>query len=158
MQVVDGWELNGELFPNEGDHPLPIKERVAEFCGKSRWYRGKKIFTSSQNAALLQYRVPLRGRGFVVSARYPKNPRREYNDLIMTLAWISKNIQLRNPKKIYITELEIYISRTHMDNFTFFKRKMEKYERNLWIFLWSTFNETQQYGLFFYLYFIRYSD
>ncbi|XP_050445634.1 corticotropin-releasing factor-binding protein [Cataglyphis hispanica] len=75
LAVVDGWELNGELFPNEGDHPLPIKERVTEFCGKSRWYRGKKIFTSSQNAALLQYRVPLRGRGFVVSARYPKNPR-----------------------------------------------------------------------------------
>ncbi|XP_072753625.1 corticotropin releasing hormone binding protein [Anoplolepis gracilipes] len=75
LAVVDGWELNGELFPNEGDHSLPIKERVSEFCGKSRWYRSKKIFTTSQNAALLQYRVPQRGRGFVVSARYPKNPR-----------------------------------------------------------------------------------
>ncbi|CAL1676542.1 unnamed protein product [Lasius platythorax] len=75
LAVVDGWELNGELFPNEGDHILPIKDRVTEFCGKNRWYRSKKIFTSSQNAALIQYRVPLRGRGFVVSARYPKNPR-----------------------------------------------------------------------------------
>lgn len=75
LAVVDGWELNGELFPNEGDHSLPIKDRVTEFCGKNRWYRSKKIFTSSQNAALIQYRVPLRGRGFVVSARYPKNPR-----------------------------------------------------------------------------------
>ncbi|EFN70026.1 Corticotropin-releasing factor-binding protein [Camponotus floridanus] len=75
LAVVDGWELNGELFPSEGDHSLPIKERVTEFCGKSRWYRSKKIFTSSQNAALLQYRIPMRGKGFVVSARYPKNPR-----------------------------------------------------------------------------------
>ncbi|XP_029165361.1 corticotropin-releasing factor-binding protein [Nylanderia fulva] len=75
LAVVDGWELNGELFPNECDHSLPIKDRVTEFCGKNRWYHSKKIFTSSQNAALIQYRVPQRGKGFVVSVRYPKNPR-----------------------------------------------------------------------------------
>lgn len=75
-QIIDGWELNGEVFPSESDHPLPIKERVNEFCGKNRWY--KKTFKTSQNAALLQYRIPATGKGFVVSAKYPKNPRREY--------------------------------------------------------------------------------
>lgn len=70
--------MDGEIFPSEADHPLPMKERVNEFCGKSRWY--KRTFTSSQNAAILQYRIPMRGKGFVISARYPKNPRREYNE------------------------------------------------------------------------------
>ncbi|XP_077281152.1 corticotropin releasing hormone binding protein [Temnothorax americanus] len=73
LAVIDGWELNGEIFPSESDHSLSTKERTSEFCGKNRWYR--RTFTSSQNAALLQYRIPLRGKGFVVSARYPKNPR-----------------------------------------------------------------------------------
>ncbi|XP_011331751.1 corticotropin-releasing factor-binding protein [Ooceraea biroi] len=73
LAVIDGWELNGEVFPSEGDHPLLMKERVNEFCGKNRWFR--KTFVSSQNAAILQYRVPLRGKGFVVSVKYPKHPR-----------------------------------------------------------------------------------
>ncbi|XP_018052772.1 PREDICTED: corticotropin-releasing factor-binding protein [Atta colombica] len=73
LAVIDGWELNGEVFPSESDHSLSMKERTNEFCGKNKWYR--KTFTSSQNAALLQYRVPLRGKGFVISARYQKNPR-----------------------------------------------------------------------------------
>lgn len=107
-QVVDGWELNGELFPNEGDHPLPIKERLTEFCGKSRWYRGKKIFTSSQNAVLIQYRVPLRGRGFVVSARYPKNPRRKYNLINYDT---SLNFEESRNRKM----LERYTSRSRTD-------------------------------------------
>jgi len=53
-----------------------MKDRVNEFCGRNRWSR--KTFVSSQNAAILQYRVPLRGKGFVVSAKYPKSRRREY--------------------------------------------------------------------------------
>jgi len=74
--MIDGWEMNGEIFPSEGDHPLLMKDRVNEFCGRNRWFR--KTFVSSQNAAILQYRVPLRGKGFVVSAKYPKSRRREY--------------------------------------------------------------------------------
>ncbi|KYN14986.1 PREDICTED: corticotropin-releasing factor-binding protein [Trachymyrmex cornetzi] len=73
LAVIDGWEMNGEVFPSENDHSLSMKERTNEFCGKNKWYR--RTFTSSQNAALLQYRVPLRGKGFVISARYQKNPR-----------------------------------------------------------------------------------
>ncbi|XP_014484378.1 PREDICTED: corticotropin-releasing factor-binding protein [Dinoponera quadriceps] len=73
LAVIDGWEMDGEIFPSEADHSLPIKDRVNEFCGKSRWYR--KTFTSSQNAAVLQYRIPMRNKGFVISARYPKNSR-----------------------------------------------------------------------------------
>lgn len=70
VSFVDGWELNGEVFPSAADHPLSLDERVSEFCGR----RVKKVFLSTQNAALIQYRIPHRGRGFSVMVRYPKNP------------------------------------------------------------------------------------
>ncbi|XP_020282228.1 corticotropin-releasing factor-binding protein [Pseudomyrmex gracilis] len=73
LAVIDGWELNGEVFPSEADHMLPVKERVNEFCGKNGWRR--KTFSSSQNVALLQYKIPSSEKGFVVFAKYPKNPR-----------------------------------------------------------------------------------
>lgn len=74
-QVVDGWELNGEVFPSEMDHRLPLKQRSSEFCGKNIVV--KRTFTSSQNAAVIQYRIPKPGKGFTVLATFLKNPRRE---------------------------------------------------------------------------------
>ncbi|XP_015126073.1 corticotropin-releasing factor-binding protein [Diachasma alloeum] len=70
VSVVDGWELNGELFPSPMDHPLPLKERFDEFCGK----RVSKTYVSTQNAILIQYRIPVRGKGFSVYVRSHKNP------------------------------------------------------------------------------------
>ncbi|XP_063585804.1 corticotropin-releasing factor-binding protein-like [Penaeus indicus] len=68
VSFVDGWELGGELFPSEVDAPL--EGRVHEFCGRLK----KKVFQSSGNAALIQYRVPRRGNGFKITVRYTKNP------------------------------------------------------------------------------------
>ncbi|XP_026480457.1 corticotropin-releasing factor-binding protein-like [Ctenocephalides felis] len=97
---IDGWELNGEIFPSPSDHPSAMRDRVAEMCGASgplsssssvaaaassplqssltgapltgRHWVGRTL-RSSQNAALLQYRVGGRGRGFGVSVRYVPN-------------------------------------------------------------------------------------
>ena len=77
VQVVDGWELNGEVFPSEMDHRLPLKQRISEFCGKNIGV--KRSFTSSQNAAVIRYRIPKPGKGFTLFARFLKNPRREWN-------------------------------------------------------------------------------
>ncbi|KAH8384196.1 hypothetical protein KR200_002285, partial [Drosophila serrata] len=74
LQFVDGWELNGEYFPGIKDHHRPLEERVYEFCNNYRqWPRvsNKKFFRSSQNAALLQYRIPTRG-SFVANVRFHK--------------------------------------------------------------------------------------
>nr|XP_053656150.1 corticotropin-releasing factor-binding protein-like [Cherax quadricarinatus] len=68
VSFVDGWELGGELFPSEVDAPL--EGRVHEFCGRLK----TKTFTSSGNAALIQYRVPSRGDGFRITVRYVRNP------------------------------------------------------------------------------------
>ncbi|XP_037951690.1 corticotropin-releasing factor-binding protein [Teleopsis dalmanni] len=74
MAFVDGWELNGEYFPGLSDHHRLLKDRVIEFCNNYRQWpviSNKKFFRSSQNAALLQYRIPLRG-SFIVNIRYHK--------------------------------------------------------------------------------------
>nr|APD15634.1 corticotropin-releasing factor-binding protein [Cotesia chilonis] len=70
VSFVDGWELNGEFFPPENDHELPFEKRVTEFCGS----RVSHTFLSSQNSALVQYRIPVKGKGFTMFVRYRKNP------------------------------------------------------------------------------------
>ncbi|XP_076045443.1 corticotropin-releasing factor-binding protein [Oratosquilla oratoria] len=69
VSFVDGWELNGAVFPSEEDFPL--EGRFHEFCGKLK----KKVFISSQNAAVIQYRVPKRGDGFKITVKFVKNPK-----------------------------------------------------------------------------------
>ena len=73
MQVVDGWEFNGELFPSVKDHEKGLESRFHEFCGRRRI---RKSFQSSQNAALIQYRIPMFGQGFSVRVQHVVNPRR----------------------------------------------------------------------------------
>lgn len=65
--------MNGQVFPSELDHPLPGNDRFAEFCNKPV----ARTFISSQNAALIQYRIPTKGNGFTVFVRHRKNPTRE---------------------------------------------------------------------------------
>nr|XP_023018565.1 corticotropin-releasing factor-binding protein [Leptinotarsa decemlineata] len=71
ISVVDGWELNGEFFPSPHDHPRPLRSRFSEFCGEKKV---KQIFLSSQNVALIQYRMPARGSTFSFNVRFVKNP------------------------------------------------------------------------------------
>ncbi|XP_057340093.1 corticotropin-releasing factor-binding protein [Microplitis mediator] len=70
VSFVDGWELNGEFFPPPNDHELPFENRITEFCGK----HVSHTFISSQNSALIQYRIPFKGKGFTLFVRYRKNP------------------------------------------------------------------------------------
>ncbi|XP_055710742.1 corticotropin-releasing factor-binding protein isoform X1 [Phlebotomus papatasi] len=79
MAFVDGWELNGQYFPGIHDHHLDIKDRVKEFCNENlNWFPNyhiaPKIYRSSQNAALLQYRIPFRG-SFHVNVRFRTHPK-----------------------------------------------------------------------------------
>ncbi|XP_076232503.1 corticotropin releasing hormone binding protein [Calliopsis andreniformis] len=73
ISVVDGWELNNEVFPSDMDHQLSLKQRNDEFCGKNLGM--KKTLLSSQNVAVIRYKVPKPGKGFTVFARFVKNPR-----------------------------------------------------------------------------------
>ncbi|CAB3369546.1 Hypothetical predicted protein [Cloeon dipterum] len=91
VALFDGWELNREYFPAEEDHPLPMRRRFIETCNgapaeestsglrgvaaaPSAFGQQKRSLMSYQNAALVQFRVPQKSRGFTVSVRFPRNP------------------------------------------------------------------------------------
>ncbi|KAJ2952128.1 hypothetical protein O0L34_g4406 [Tuta absoluta] len=64
---VDGWELNGQVWPADTWND----DRVVESCGQ----RPQSKLISHQNAALVQYRVPARGKGFAITIRHLKKAR-----------------------------------------------------------------------------------
>ncbi|CAH2240013.1 jg3440 [Pararge aegeria aegeria] len=64
---VDGWELNGQVWPADSWDD----DRVIESCDQ----RPQRKLVSRQNAALIQYRVPARGKGFAVTIRHLRNAR-----------------------------------------------------------------------------------
>lgn len=57
------------------EHNLPLKDRITEFCGLTAPTR---VFTSTQNAAMIQYRIPKRGRGFSFKVNFLKNLNRKW--------------------------------------------------------------------------------
>lgn len=68
---LDGWELNGNILPSVNDHLLPLADRVAEFCGPNR----QPIqLVSTQNNAMVQYKIKKPGHRFLVSVEYIPNP------------------------------------------------------------------------------------
>ncbi|KAH9398430.1 hypothetical protein TYRP_019078 [Tyrophagus putrescentiae] len=72
LSVMDGWELNGQFFPGPEDHPLPRQVRYHEFCGGAK---PRKTFPMSQNAGLIEFRIPIAGQGFMVRVRFVPNPK-----------------------------------------------------------------------------------
>ena len=73
-QVFDGWELNGNVFPGADDHPLGVDDRSNLLCSGSA---SKKVFVSSQNAALVSFKIPKAGQGFRISVKYITNEDRK---------------------------------------------------------------------------------
>ena len=69
-KVFDGWILKGEKFPSSQDHPLPTTERYIDFCesGLSR-----RSIRSSQNVAMIFFRVHEPGNGFTLTIRTEPN-------------------------------------------------------------------------------------
>ncbi|XP_047528669.1 corticotropin-releasing factor-binding protein [Vanessa atalanta] len=64
---IDGWELNGQVWPADSWDD----DRVVESCDT----RPQRKLVSRQNAALVQYRVPARGKGFAITIRHLRNAR-----------------------------------------------------------------------------------
>lgn len=68
ISVLDGWELNGEVFPPKGD--LPLDGRVEELCGRHK----RKVYVSTSNAASLLYSLPRKGDVFKITVKFIKHP------------------------------------------------------------------------------------
>jgi hypothetical protein len=71
LVLVDGWEINGELFPSTSDHPVPVEQRYLAFCGQDR---PRGVMIMSQNVALIQFRIPRPGQYFTIRVDYQFNP------------------------------------------------------------------------------------
>nr|XP_004226706.1 corticotropin-releasing factor-binding protein-like isoform X2 [Ciona intestinalis] len=56
IQVVDGWLTKDNFLPGIYDHHLPTRSRIWDYCER-RGEDGRFSFTSSQNVALVQFRV-----------------------------------------------------------------------------------------------------
>lgn len=69
VAVVDGWELQGELFPSPEEIEGGFEAQYQTFCGQPR----ARVFVASQNVALVQFRVPRAGQGFRVRVRFLPN-------------------------------------------------------------------------------------
>ena len=70
--MFDGWELNGKVFPGQEDHQLSLDQRSNPHCSG----RGFQPFLSSQNAALVSFKIPTPGQGFKLRVRFHPNPER----------------------------------------------------------------------------------
>ncbi|KFV62184.1 Corticotropin-releasing factor-binding protein [Dryobates pubescens] len=70
LKVFDGWILKGEKFPSSLDHPLPTSQRYVDFCESSNTQR---TIRSSQNVAMIFFRIHQPGNGFTVTVKKNTN-------------------------------------------------------------------------------------
>ncbi|NXW38859.1 CRHBP protein, partial [Phaetusa simplex] len=66
LKVFDGWILKGEKFPSSFDHPLPTSQRYVDFCESGNIQRSIR---SSQNVAMIFFRIHQPGNGFTVTVK-----------------------------------------------------------------------------------------
>ncbi|OXB66303.1 hypothetical protein ASZ78_004252 [Callipepla squamata] len=69
-RVFDGWILKGEKFPSSLDHPLPTSQRYTDFCESGAVQRSIR---SSQNVAMIFFRIHQPGSGFTVTVKKNAN-------------------------------------------------------------------------------------
>ncbi|XP_029371983.1 corticotropin-releasing factor-binding protein [Echeneis naucrates] len=71
ITVFDGWVMKGEKFPSSQDHPLPLHERYVDYCDAGSPRRSAR---SSQNVAMVFFRVRGTGSSFTLTVRKHANP------------------------------------------------------------------------------------
>ncbi|XP_011231393.2 corticotropin-releasing factor-binding protein isoform X3 [Ailuropoda melanoleuca] len=70
LKVFDGWILKGEKFPSSQDHPLATTERYIDFCDSGL---SRRSIRSSQNVAMIFFRVHEPGNGFTFTIKTDPN-------------------------------------------------------------------------------------
>ncbi|KAK6305142.1 hypothetical protein J4Q44_G00239220 [Coregonus suidteri] len=71
IKVFDGWVMKGEKFPSSQDHALPLMERYVDYCDSGTV---RRTVWSSQNVAMLFFRIHTAGSSFTLTVRKPINP------------------------------------------------------------------------------------
>uniref|UniRef100_H3DD54 Corticotropin-releasing factor-binding protein n=1 Tax=Tetraodon nigroviridis TaxID=99883 RepID=H3DD54_TETNG len=71
IKIFDGWVLKGEKFPSRQDHPLPLHQRYTDYCSSEG---AGATSRSSQNVAMVFFRVHGPGSGFTLAVKKLHNP------------------------------------------------------------------------------------
>ncbi|XP_008334180.1 corticotropin-releasing factor-binding protein-like [Cynoglossus semilaevis] len=66
IKTFDGWVLKGEKFPSSEDHQLPVRQRYRDFCSNPETETTSR---SSQNVAMVFFRLQTPGSGFTLSVK-----------------------------------------------------------------------------------------
>ncbi|XP_061119584.1 corticotropin-releasing factor-binding protein isoform X1 [Conger conger] len=71
IKAFDGWVMKGEKFPSSQDHPLPLHERYVDLCETGSV---RRVVRSSQNVAMIFFRIHNAGSGFSITVKKLLNP------------------------------------------------------------------------------------
>uniref|UniRef100_A0A096MBS2 Corticotropin-releasing factor-binding protein n=1 Tax=Poecilia formosa TaxID=48698 RepID=A0A096MBS2_POEFO len=74
IKIFDGWVLKGEKFPSSNDHPLLPHERYTDYCSSAASTLSGR---SSQNVAMIFFRIHSPDSGFTLAVKKVHNPFRE---------------------------------------------------------------------------------
>ncbi|XP_064645246.1 corticotropin-releasing factor-binding protein-like [Lineus longissimus] len=144
--LLDGWELNQEVFPGWLDGSKSREERLKFFCGESG---PSKPVVSSQNLINIKHRIPNLGEGFTFTVRFIDNPE-PCNVLLMepTGAYTLQNfgkarncsVSILHPEKVNILGVDIgsTIDGKHHKSMGVRRQCMESGERDYAEFLFGS--------------------
>ncbi|XP_062307207.1 corticotropin-releasing factor-binding protein-like [Osmerus eperlanus] len=113
IKVFDGWVLKGEKFPSSQDHPLPVQQRYSDYCSSGP---GGGATLSSQNVAMLFFRVHSPDSGFTLNVRKLHNPfpcnvmsQSPEGSFTMVLPHLNRNcsFSIIYPVEVQLTELSL---------------------------------------------------
>ncbi|TKS84894.1 Corticotropin-releasing factor-binding protein [Collichthys lucidus] len=71
ITVFDGWVMKGEKFPSSQDHQLAPHERYVDYCDSGS---ARRSVRSSQNVAMIFFRIHNAGSSFTLTLRKHINP------------------------------------------------------------------------------------
>ncbi|KAG7281488.1 hypothetical protein CRUP_012431 [Coryphaenoides rupestris] len=74
IKIFDGWVLKGDKFPSTQDHPLPLQKRYTDYCSSNTPGGASR---SSQNVAMVFFRIHSADSGFTLTVKKQHNPFRE---------------------------------------------------------------------------------
>lgn len=96
-QMFDGWVLKGEKFPSSQDHQLPLHQRYTDYCSSPAAAASSR---SSQNVAMIFFRLHSADSGFTLAVKKLHNPFRESTKakLNLWLKSIKEEVKLLNKK------------------------------------------------------------
>uniref|UniRef100_A0A3Q3WWR0 Corticotropin-releasing factor-binding protein n=1 Tax=Mola mola TaxID=94237 RepID=A0A3Q3WWR0_MOLML len=72
IKMFDGWVLKGEKFPSRQDHQLPLHQRYTDYCSSPG--AAGATSRSSQNVAMIFFRIHSPDSGFTLAVKKLRNP------------------------------------------------------------------------------------